>query len=230
MQAKDIMTTEVVTVTSDSRVEDIAKLLLERNISAVPVVDTNGKIIGIVSEGDLIRRRESETGGHRSWWLDLLTSPEERAREYVKIHGHIAGDIMTREIVSVAEETAVGEIARILEKRRIKRVPVMRNGEIVGIVSRANLLQGLATHKDQVSVEATPDDRRIREQIMALVAKEDWIVHGLNAIATEGVVELWGQVDSEDERKALRIAVEDISGVRGIEDHLVLVPPYLRAT
>ncbi len=229
MLAKDVMTTEVVTVHTDSRVEDIVKVLLERNISAVPVVDAKRRVIGIVSEGDLIRRREDESKRSRSWWLYLLTSPEERAREYIKIHGHVAGDIMTRNVISVTEDTPVGEIARLLEKRRIKRVPVLRNGELVGIVSRSNLLQGLAARKDQTSGGAPPDDQKIRAQVMSLVAEEDWIVHGLNAIVTDGVVELWGQVDSEDERKALRIAVEEIPGVKKIEDHLLLLPPYLQS-
>lgn len=230
MLAKDIMTTEVVTVHSNTRVEDIVTLLLERNISAVPVVDANLHVIGIVSEGDLIRRSEDESKRGRSWWLYLLTSPEDRAREYIKIHGHVAGDIMTRNVISVFENTSVGEIAELLEKHRIKRVPVVRNGELVGIVSRSNLLQGLAARKDQVIGKLPPDDQKIREQINAVVAEEDWIVHGLNAIVTNGVVELWGQVDSANERRALRIAVEEIPGVKKIEDHLVLLPPYLQST
>ncbi len=230
MLAKDIMTTNVVTITRDTRVEDIAKLLLERSISAVPVVDgAENRLVGIVSEGDMMFRRESETERHRSWWLNLLASPEDQAREYVKAHGQRAEDVMTREVVTVAEDTPVGEIAQILERRRIKRIPVLRDGKIVGIVSRANLLHGLAAHKDRISIAPSPDDRALREQVLALVTREGWITHGcLNVIVNQGVVELWGWVHSEEERKALRIAVEEVPGVRAVNDHLGWVAPYLR--
>ena len=228
MQAKDVMTTNVVTVTSDDRVEDIAKLLLERHISGAPVLDADGRLVGVVSEGDLMRRLEGDSG-RRSWWLKLLASPEERARDYTKSHGRLAGDVMTREVVTVAEDTPVGEIAHLLEKQRIKRVPVVRDGKVVGIVSRANLLHGLAAHKDRISVAPSSDDRTIRKQVMELVAREGWITHGsLNVMVSDGAVELWGWVDSEEERKALKIAVADVPGVRSVEDHLGSLPPYLQ--
>ena len=230
MLARDIMTAVVVTVTSDCGVEEVAKLLLERGISAVPVVDSAGRLEGVVSEGDLMRRPESETERHRSWWLNLLTSPEDRARDYIKVHGRTAADVMTRDVVTVGEDTPVGEIAEILEKRRIKRVPVVREGKVVGIVSRANLLQGLAAQKDRIPTAASSDDRLIRSRIMDLVAREGWITHGtLNALVTDGAVELWGWVDSDEEREALKIAVAEIPGVRSVQDHLGAVPPYLRA-
>jgi len=229
MLARDIMTATVVTVASDARVEHIAKLLLDKHISAVPVVDSAGRLVGMVSEGDLMRRRENETERHRSWWLNLLAGPADQARDYVKVHGHTAEDVMTRDVITVGEDTPVGEIAEILEKRRIKRVPVVREGKVVGIVSRANLLHGLAAHKDQISVAPSSDDRTIRKQVMELVAREGWITHGsLNVLVTDGAVELWGWVDSEEERKALKIAVAEIPGVRSLEDHLGSVPPYLR--
>ncbi len=137
---------------------------------------------------------------------------------------------MTREVITVTADTPVGEIAHILERRRIKRVPVVEDGKIVGIVSRANLLHGLATHKDRISLTPSPDDRAIREQVQALVAKEDWITHGsLNALVADGVAELWGWVDSEDERKALLTAVSELDGVKEVVDHLGSVAPYLRS-
>ena len=129
----------------------------------------------------------------------------------------------------VSEETPVGEIARLLEKRRIKRVPVVRDGRIVGIVSRANLLHGLATHKDWLGITPSPDERTIREEVLALVKRAGWITHGsLNVMVAGGVVELWGWVDSEDERKALMTAVEEIAGVRAVNDHLGSLPPSMR--
>ncbi len=230
MLARDIMTTNVITITPSLSVEQIAQLLLSCSISGVPVVDAEDRLIGVVSEGDLLRRRESGTERHRSWWLNLLAGPEGRAREFVKTHGHRAEDVMTREVVTITADTPVGEIAEILEKRHIKRVPVVEDGKIIGIVSRANLLHGLATHKARISITPSPDDRAIREQVQALVAKEDWITHGsLNVLVADGVVELWGWVDSEDERKALMTAVGEMDGVKEIVDHLGSVPPYMRS-
>ena len=228
MLARDIMTTKVVTIAPEVPVEEIAGLLLERGISGVPVVDARGRLVGLVSEGDLIRR-EGETERHRSWWLNLLGGPEDRAREYLRTHGHRAEDVMTHDVVTVSEDTAVGEIAQLLEKRRIKRVPVLRDGEVVGIVSRANLLHGLASHKDRIQITPSPDDRTIREAVQALVKREGWITHGsLNVMVSDGVVELCGWVDSEDERKALMTAVEEIAGVREVNDHLGSLPPSMR--
>lgn len=229
MLAKDIMTTTVATVSPDLAVEEVAKLLLGWHISAVPVVDDRGALVGIVSEGDLMRRTESETERRRSWWLSLFEDSGERARDYVKSHGRRAEDVMTREVVTVSENTAVGDIAETLEKYRIKRVPVVRDGKVVGIVSRANLLQGLAARKDSLDLETAPDDRDLRKAVLARVAEEDWITHGnLNVLVTDGVVELWGWVDSEDERAALKLAVETVPGVRKVEDHLGKIAPYLR--
>lgn len=230
MLAKDIMTTKVVTIAPSLGVEEIAQLLLSHNISGVPVVDADDRLIGLVSEGDLMRRHEGGTERQRSWWLNLLAGPEDRARDFVKAHGHTAEDVMTQELVTVTADTPVGEIAGILERQHIKRVPVVADGKIVGIVSRANLLHGLATQKDGIPVTPSPDDRAIRAEVQALVARESWITHGsLNVIVSAGAVELWGWVDSEDERKALLIAVGEMDGVTQVVDHLGSVPPYMRS-
>ncbi len=230
MQAKDIMTTNVVTITPDTRVERIAGLLLERRISGVPVVDKDNQVIGIVSEDDLIRRPESGTERRRSWWLDLLSGSEDRAAEYIRTHGLRAEDVMTRNPVTVSEDTPIGEIAQLLERRRIKRVPVLRERELVGIISRANLLQGLAARKDEGPAPST-DDRSIRQQAAEILDREDWLTHGsFNVIVTDGVVEIWGWVDSDPERRAIMVAIENVPGVRSVEDHLGSVPPYARGT
>ncbi len=230
MLAKDIMTPNVITIAPSLGVEEIAQLLLSCNISGVPVVDAEDRLIGLVSEGDLLRRHEGGTERQRSWWLNLLAGPEGRARDFIKTHGRRAEDVMTRKVMTVTPDTPVGEIARILERRHIKRVPVVEDGRIVGIVSRANLLHGLATHKERISVIPSPDDRAIREQVQALVKCADWITHGsFNVMVSDGVVELWGWVDSEDERKALMTAVGELDGVKEIVDHLGSVAPYLRS-
>ena len=228
MQAKDVMTTKVVTIAEDTEVGAIARVLLEQRISGVPVVDEAGRVLGIVSEGDLMRRPESGTAPQRSWWLRLVASPEDKAHDYVKTHGMRAADVMTRNVVTVVEDSGVGAIAQLLEERRIKRVPVIRDGKLVGIVSRANLLHGLVAHNKQIGEAPSPDDRSIRDQVIAELKEQGWVTHGsLNVIVSDGVVELWGWVESEEERKAFRIAAETVPGVRAVEDHLGSVPPWV---
>ncbi len=227
MQASDIMTAKVVTVGVDTDVEVIARLLLERRISAVPVVDSSDHILGIVSEGDLIRRPETETERHRSWWLRLLADKTERAEEYVKSHGRRADQVMTRDVVTVTEDSKVGDIAETLEQRRIKRVPVVRDGKLVGIISRANLLHSLAAHKERIEAPTT-DDRSIRDRVMAVLNEQDWVSHGgLNVIVNDGVVELWGWAESQKERDALRLAAESVEGVREVKDRLGKLAPWV---
>ena len=229
MRASDIMTTKVVTISPDMKVDEIARVLLEKGISAVPVADDTGKVLGIVSEGDLLRRHENQTERRHSSWLSLFTSSEDEARDYAKTHGMTAAQVMTGNIISVDEETSVGDIAQLLEKRRIKRVPVIQDGKLVGIVSRANLLHGLAASKDSGPAAPSVDDRQLRKNILAKLENENWISHGaLNVIVTSGAVELWGWVNSEDERKALMIAVETVEGVTSVEDHLGMVAPWVQ--
>jgi len=222
------MTTAVVTVAPEAAVDEIARTLIQKNISAVPVVDANQTVIGIVSEGDLLRRSENETTRRRAWWLDIFASEEDEARAYVKSHGRTAADVMSSDIVTVGEDTSVGKIAEMLEKNHIKRVPVLRDGKMVGIVSRANLLQGLASGKATGPAAPSADDRTIRDSILALLEGEGWVSHGaLNVIVTNGGVELWGWVESEQERKALLVAAKSVAGVTGVEDHLGSVAPWV---
>lgn len=231
MVANDIMTTIVVTVMPETSVEEIARSLLTHHISAVPVVDRDGQLRGIVSEGDLTRRPEMGTERRRSWWLTLVGSTEDHAREYVKSHGRHAADVMTTFVVTVTEGTPVAEIARLLEERRIKRVPVVRDGRVVGIVSRADLIRGLASRRPP---EAPPsvDDVTIRERVGAALESTGFVpgvsVH-VNVIVNDGVVHLWGLVETEEQRHACRVAAETVPGVRSVEDHLGRVPPYLKS-
>lgn len=219
MQAKDVMTTKVVTVGPETPVNAVAALLLERHISAVPVIDEDRTVLGIVSEGDLMRREE--TAQRQSWWLAAFGDPEELARQFVKSHGQRAKDVMTCEVVTVTEETPLVEIAALLEKHGIKRVPVLREGRLVGIVSRADLLRGLAVRGMKPMTPVAPDDASIRAQVLAVMHREPWArFHFLSVVVDHGVVHLWGLVQSEAERDALRIAAENIPGVQGVEDHL----------
>lgn len=220
MVAQDVMTTTVVTVTPEMPVPDIARLLLKHRVSAVPVVDSGGRLVGIVSEGDLMRRPETGTERHRSWWLTLVGGPDELAREFVKTHGHLAADVMTGDVVTVADDTPVAEIARLLEERRIKRVPVVRQGRVVGIVSRADLLRALASQRPAAAPPSS-DDRTLREQVLhALRSAELGFPGFVNVVVSDGVVHLWGAAESEETRRACRVAAESVAGVRAVENHM----------
>jgi CBS-domain-containing membrane protein len=228
MLAKDVMTTDVVTVSPDTEIHEIARLLLERRISAVPVVDGARSVLGIVSEGDLIDRPESQTRHGRSWWLELFSDVEDRARAYLREHGTCAKDVMTAEVVTVTEDAPLSDVAAVLERRRIKRVPVVREGRLVGIVSRANLLQGLAAWRPEES-SVKPSDREIREAVRKAIGEAGLSLHLVNVIVADGGVQLWGAVESEVERQAARAAVEQTPGVKSLSENLYLVPPRLRA-
>ncbi len=221
MQAQDVMTTNVVTVARDTPVTEIAKLLLERQISAVPVVADDGQLLGIVSEGDLIHGLGQE-GAKRSWWLDLLASPQTRAESSLKGHGRLAWDVMTRSVISVTPETPLSEIAALLEARRIKRVPVLRDGELVGIVSRADLLRGFAL---QPSADASADDRALRERLTVEFQRSGVSSHlYVNVVVRDGAVHLWGIVPARDDAEALRLAAARVPGVASVESHLAVHP------
>ena len=221
MQAQDVMTTKVAAVAPDTPVTEIAKLLLERQISAVPVVSDDRRLVGIVSEGDLTHGLGQE-GAKRSWWLDLLASPQTKAEAYLKGQGRLAWDVMTRSVISVTPDTPLPEIARLLEAHRIKRVPVLRDGELLGIVSRADLLRGFAL---QPSTDASADDRALRERLTVEFERAGIASHAyVNVVVRDGVVHLWGIVPAQREAEAMRLAAERVPGVASVESHLAVHP------
>jgi CBS domain-containing protein len=224
MKAADVMTTDVVSVSPDMTVDKIAKLFVERRISGVPVVDEGGAVVGMVSEADLLHRRELDTDRRRAWWLEMLTSNSVLAGEYVKSRGRKAADVMARPVISITENAPLADVAELLEARRIKRVPVVRNGKLVGIVTRANLIQGLAS-TGRPEAAADVDDQAIRNSLLAELRGQKWAEAGAgNVIVSDHVVHLWGYVLSEDERHALRVASENTPGVRSVEDHTAAMP------
>jgi CBS domain-containing protein len=175
MNASDVMVTDVITVKPTSTVPEVAALLLANRISAVPVVDNAGKLVGMVSEGDLLRRSEADTGHERAWWLQLLMSRESLAAEYVREHSRRVADIMTRGVISTEPGTPVADVATLLERHRIKRVPIVQNGKVVGIVSRANLIQALATLREKLTTPPSIADTELREKIDARLKSEPWV-------------------------------------------------------
>ncbi len=230
MQSADVMTTTVVTVQPNTEVQEIARLLVRHRISAVPVVDADRNVLGIVSEGDLMRRPENHTEGRPSGWLAAFFSSQGEAEGYIKTHGRKAGDVMTRHVIGVTEDTPLREIADLFEKLHIKRVPVLRDGRLVGIVSRTDLLRGLAAKGTENADTICSDDQTIRANLLNAMSKEAGLDTALiNVIVNDGVVTFWGLVGSSTEKKAAQIAAETTPGVKAVENNLGQVPPWVSA-
>jgi CBS domain-containing protein len=228
MLAMDVMTSEVITVDENATVPEAARLLAENGISALPVVDKDHRVIGMVSEGDLLHRAETGTERRRSWWLEMVSSTNKLAGEYIKSHSGKVKDVMTHDVLSVTEETPVADIAVMLETNRIKRVPVLRDGKLVGIVSRANLVRALAMTINVAADGAETDDRSIRNKLLAKLKAQKWAeVSPANVTVKDGVVHLWSSFLSEQEKRAIIVAAENIPGVRRVEDHMRRVGAYL---
>jgi len=224
MRAKEIMTKRVRTVRADTTVRDIARAMLKQRVSALPVIDAKGRILGMVSEGDLLRRGETGTEKRRSWWLELVTDPATSAREYAKSHGQHARDVMTRTVVTVTPDTDLAKVADILEQWNIKRVPVVKGERLVGIVSRRDLLPLVAGQRTRTGKAS---DAAISGALQRKIRQHGWArSRFLNIAVDKGVVELQGLVTTEDERKALRVMAEGVPGVRAVRDQLRKQPAY----
>jgi CBS domain-containing protein len=227
MKASDIMTSPVITAGPSTPVSQIAALLFKNRISAVPIVD-EGELVGMVSEGDLLLRQEIGTDRAErasSWWLRLFAE-DRAAADYVKSHARKASDVMTRDVVSVAADTPVAEIAGLLATRGIKRVPVLQGGALVGIVSRANLVQAMALADHPAKRSQPSSDDAIRGRLLTELERHSWWRPTRSSVVVkEGVVHYWGTIDSEDERDAARVAAENIAGVHGVDDRRRLLQP-----
>ncbi len=216
MLARDVMTREVVAATPEMSIESLTRLLLDHGVSAVPVVGDGGEVLGVVSEADLVHRLR--TPGRKKWWLELLADSKEMASDFVRIHGRRVGDVMRRPAVTVTEETPVEEIASILEEEGIKRVPVVQEGRLVGIVSRRDLIRALAMRVAAPPAGAPPTDAEIHRRISQELKGAPWLDRPtLQVAVADGVVRLWGLVADAQVRQAVKVLVENIPGVRGVE-------------
>jgi CBS domain-containing protein len=228
MRALNIMTTPVVTTTPDTTIHDAAKLLAEHRISGIPVVDAAGNLVGIISEGDLLHRVETGTeADRRSWWLDFLAGTRELAARYVREHGHKVGDVMSQKVITIVESTSLREIADLLERHRIKRVPVLREGKLVGIVSRSNLIRALAAITLDEADSGSYDDASLRDAVVDALSGYRWALPKGSVFVKDGVVHLWGVIESEQEGRAICVTAEGVPGVIGVESHLaypVVIP------
>jgi CBS domain-containing protein len=222
MRAHQIMTRSVITVTPQTTIVDAANLMLERHVSGLPVVDTNGKLVGIVSEGDFIRRSEIGTGRKRGRWLRFILGPGKSASDFVHEHGRKVSEVMTKSPLTITEDTALADIVEMMERNNVKRLPVVRDDKVVGIVSRANLLQAVASLAREVP-DPTADDDRIRNRIVDALEKHDWCPFGLNVVVRDGVAHLSGVITEEQARQAAVVAAENVEGVKTVHDHLCWV-------
>lgn len=226
MKARDIMTTNVVTVKPDTKVRDVAALMLEKHISGVPVIGDDGKLVGMISEGDLLRRPELGTEKHRRRWLAFFARADEQAREFTKSHGLRARDVMTKQVLQVTEDAPLGDVVGLMEKHRVKRLPVLSKGKLVGIVSRVDLIRALAARQSEPIPPPPKNDAAIRAAMNDVLRNEEWALSAVvNVVVSDGVVHLWGVIDSDEQRQALRVAAENIPGVKAVEEHLTFSLP-----
>ncbi len=228
MKAMDVMVRDVVTVSPDDDVAVAIQLLADYDISALPVVDDDENVVGVISEADLLHREEIGTEKQRPWWLEAVTPASKLAGEFAKSHGRRVAEIMSTDVVSASEDTPLGAIATLLERHRIKRVPILRGGKLVGIVSRSNLIQALASSQARIgagAASAADADRKIRAQLLDQLGDQGWTDFGeRNVIVSDGIVHMWGLVGSADEHKALLALAEGVPGVVSVSDEMI--PAY----
>ena len=224
MRAHQIMTHQVITVGPETPVVEAANKMLNHHISGLPVVDVTDKLIGIISEGDFIRRAEIGTQRERGRWLRLLVGPGRIASDFVHERGRKVGEIMTPNPVTITEDTSLEEIVRTIEQRNVKRLPVVRRDQLVGIVTRSNLLQVVADFARNVP-DPTPDDDHIRSSIRAAIENADWVPSRFNVIVRDGIAHLSGIITDERCRRAAIVAAENVPGVKQVHDELCSYPP-----
>jgi CBS domain-containing protein len=222
MNAGEVMSRNPIAVPAEAGLAEALRLMFDHRVSGLPVVDGKAGLVGILTEGDLLRRSEIGTTGQRSRWLDLLMMPGRLASEYVRANARRVSEIMTRDVVNVAEDTPLTEVVRLMERHRIKRVPVLRDGALIGIVSRADLLHAIRRLL-LAGPTTVASDETIRQQVLAELARAPWAPHGLTVDVVNGVVTLEGVIPDERLRSALRVAAENVPGVKAVADRIVWV-------
>lgn len=224
MKAMDVMVRDVITIGPDADIAEAAKLLSEHDISALPVLDADHKLVGIISEADLLHRAEIGTETRRPWWLEAVTPATTLAAEFAAAHGKKVAEVMSTQVITCTEDTPLAEVAAVLERHRIKRVPIMHDDALVGIVSRANLIQALASAAAQPSADIDTD-RAIRAEVLKRLEQQPWTdFDSRNVIVADGKIHIWGLVGSEEERKALNSLAEGVPGAKAVVDEMI--PAY----
>jgi CBS-domain-containing membrane protein len=225
MLVRDVMMPRVICLTPEESVQAATRLMLQKGISGLPVVDRDGNLVGIVSEGDFLRRAETGTKRVRPRWLEFILGPGRLAEEYVRVSGRKVRDVMTRDVHTVAPDATLATVVDLMERHHIKRVPVIDGGKLVGIVTRANLLHAMASFIGEIAPSPATDSI-IREKLIAELEKQPWApVVMLDVTVRNGVVQLSGSVTDDRQRQAIRVAAENIPGVRKVEEHFVWIDP-----
>ena len=223
MRVKDVMTTNVICINAEEPVLKAARLMLQNRISGLPVIDKDGELIGIVTEGDFLRRSELGTQRQRPKWLEFVVGPGRLAQEYTHSAGRKVEEIMTADPRTISEDATLEAVVQAMERHHVKRLPVTRAGRVVGIISRANLMHALASLVRDVPAPAA-GDAAIRDRILAAIGRQDWAPR-INVIVNAGVAELHGVITDDRERAGLIVTAENVPGVKQVRDHLVWVEP-----
>lgn len=225
MRAHQIMTKDVITVTPHTTIKEAAKIMLQTHVSGLPVMDDAGRLVGVVSESDFLRRGEIGTGRKRPAWLQFFLGPGKVASEFVHERGRRVEDVMTPDPITVGEETPLGDLVRLMAKNHIKRLPVMTGRMLKGIVTRSNLLQAVASMAHEIP-DPTADDDHIRDRIIRAVNQTDWRPIGFEVTVRKGVVHLHGIITTDEARQATIVAAENTVGVKQVHDHLCFVDTW----
>jgi CBS domain-containing protein len=225
MKAKDVMTRNVITIAPHAPILAALQLMQQHNISGLPVVDEKRNLVGIVTEGDFLRRAETGTERQRSRLFEFLLGPGALAGDYVHTHGRRVDEIMRTGVCAVTEDVPLDVIVALMEKHRVKRIPVVRGGELVGIVGRANLLHALAGIIGEIKPGPTSDET-IRDGVLAELDRKSWASrHLIDITVRNGIVDLWGSVFDARQRQAAKVAAENVAGVKSVNTHIVLIEP-----
>ena len=223
MLARDIMTGTAVTIAPDATVADAARMMVEKGVSGLPVVDLSGQLVGIVTEGDLLRRKELGSEMRRTWWSRLFRDDKSLAGEFAKAHGRFVREVMTRNVVCVRCDTPLGRVAKLLWTLDVKRLPVLKNGALVGVISRRDVVRSLAK---LAAIEARPQkasDNEIALGVLSRIDNAPFVAAiQVQLTITDGVVEVAGTVSSENQRQAVLAMIEEPTGVARVHDRITV--------
>jgi CBS domain-containing protein len=222
MKAGEVMTRRVVLVAPGASIRAAARLMLKKRISGLPVVDNAGRLVGIITDGDFLRRVETGTERRRPRWFEFLLGPTPSAQEYVHSHGRKVQEVMTRNPIVITRDTPLDEVVELMERHQVKHLPVMKGRRLVGMVSRANLLHMVASSANY-SHPSQKDDTTIRERIRDDLDQQPWSREAMvNVFVQDGTVDLWGEVAQRSDRKAVELLAENVAGVKSVRDHLTV--------
>jgi CBS domain-containing protein len=226
MKVSDVMTHTPATTNPGASLEEAANIMVRMRVSGLPVINATGAVVGMLTEGDLLRRVELGTAGRRPGWLASFLAPGRLARDYVRTHGRTVGEVMTTSVVSISPDARLTEVVALMEAQQIRRLPVLKKGHLIGIISRSDLLRALTELLATRHVTATPDDAELRKRVLAQIDKHPWAPRvNVDATVKDGVVELRGAVSDDAERVGLRVIAENTPGVKRVHDRLMWVEP-----